>query len=71
MELSIDPEGGFYASGNVAITKGTYEGQLVIGESFVHPVKPFTIQNDDDIIILQFEVVREAHTGEPYKAIRT
>ena len=36
--------------------KGTFEGQLVTEESFVHPVDPFTIETDDDVFLeLQFE----------------
>ena len=56
MELKIDPDGGHYASRFTSIPKGTYEGQLVIGDSFMHPVKKFTIEKDDDIVVLQFEV---------------
>ena len=56
MNLSIDPDGGHYASQFTSIPKGTYEGQLVIGDSFMHPVKKFTIEKDDDIVVLQFEV---------------
>ena len=43
----------------MTIKKGTYEGQLVIGDSFVNPVKNFTIEKDDDTVILQFEVSRD------------
>lgn len=56
MELKIDPDGGHYASQFTSIPKGTYEGQLVIGDSFMHPVKKFTIEKDNDIVVLQFEV---------------
>ena len=43
----------------MTVKKGTYEGQLVIGDSFVNPVKNFTIEKDDDMVILQFEVSRD------------
>ena len=56
MDLKIDPDGGHYASEFTSIPKGTYEGQLVIGDSFMHPVKKFTIEKDNDIVVLQFEV---------------
>ena len=56
MDLRIDPDGGHYASQFTSIPNGTYEGQLVIGDSFMHPVKKFTIEKDSDIIVLQFEV---------------
>ena len=59
VELSLDPEGSYYASGHVTIKKGTYEGQLVIGDGFINPVKNFTVEKDDDTVILQFEVSRE------------
>lgn len=60
MDLKIDPDGGHYASAFTSIPKGTYEGQLVIGDSFMHPVKKFTIEKDNDIVVLQFEVQRSA-----------
>ena len=56
VDLKIDPDGGHYASQFTSIPKGTYEGQLVIGDSFMHPVKKFTIEKDSDIVVLQFEV---------------
>ena len=56
MDLKIDADGGHYASEFISIPKGTYEGKLVIGDSFMHPVKKFTIEKDDDIVVLQFEV---------------
>ncbi len=42
----------------MTIATGTYEGQLVIGDSFVHPVKEFTIEKkkNKETIVLQFEV---------------
>jgi len=52
--LSLDVTEGHYASKHVTIPKGTYEGQLVVGDSFVHPVKKFTIDSDG-IVVLQFE----------------
>jgi len=54
VDLLLDASGGHYASKHVTIPKGIYEGQLVVGDSFVHPVKKFTIDNDG-IVILQFE----------------
>lgn len=59
VELSLEDEGSYYASDHVTIPKGTYEGQLVIGESFIHPVKEFTIEKDPETVILQFEVTPE------------
>ena len=56
MTLNLDPDGGHYASQFVPIPQGTYEGQLVIGDSFMHPVKKFNIEKDNDIVVLQFEV---------------
>ena len=56
VELSLESDGSYYASGHVTIPRGTYEGQLVIGDSFVHPVKEFTIEKDKDSVILQFQV---------------
>ena len=58
MELNLDPEGGHYASDFVNINRGSYEGQLVIGDSFVHPIKEFTVSNHDDIIVLQFKITK-------------
>lgn len=54
--MNLDPEGGHYASAFVNIPKGTYEGQLVVGDSFIYPVKQFRVHKDDDIIVLQFNV---------------
>ena len=54
VDLSLDLLESHYASECVTIPKGTYEGQLVVGDSFVHPVKKFTIDKDG-IVILQFE----------------
>ena len=54
VDLSLDLTGGHYASEHVTIPKGTYEGQLAVGDSFVHPVQKFTIDSDG-IIVLQFE----------------
>ena len=56
MDLKIDPDGSHYASQFTSIPKGMYEGQLVIGDSFMHPVKKFTVEKDNDIVVLQFEV---------------
>ena len=61
MDLSLDVTEGHYASEDVTIPKGTYEGQLVVGDSFVHPVKKFTIGNNG-IVILNFES-SHAHEG--------
>ncbi len=58
MELNIDTEGGHYASDFININKGAYEGQLVIGDSFVHPIKEFTVSKNDDIIVLQFKITK-------------
>ncbi len=56
ISLKLDSDGGHYASSTVAIPNGTYKGQLVIGDSFIHPVKKFTVDNSNDIIALQFDV---------------
>ena len=64
MELSLDTEGGHYASDQVRISNGSYEGQLVIGDSFVHPVKKFTIEKDGDIVVLQFDISHEDQQGK-------
>ena len=56
VSLKLDSDGGHYASSTVAIPNGTYKGQLVIGDSFIHPVKKFTVDNSNDIIALQFDV---------------
>ena len=55
VELNPAPEGGHYASRFVNIARGSYEGQLVVGDSFIHPIKEFTVAKDDDIIVLQFQ----------------
>ncbi len=52
----MDPEGSHYASSHVTIPAGKYEGQLVVGDSFVHPVKEFTVEKAQHTIVLQFEV---------------
>ncbi len=52
----MDSDGRHYASASVAVPNGTYEGQLVIGDSFVYPVKKFTVTSSNDIIVLQFDV---------------
>ena len=54
--LELDTDGSHYASANVSIPNGTYEGQLVIGDSFIYPVKKFTVSKPNDIIVLQFDV---------------
>ena len=54
MDLLLDGSGGHYASEHVPIPRGVYEGQLVVGDSFVHPVQKFEIDNDG-IVVLQFE----------------
>ena len=54
MDLSLDLAGGHYASEHITIPKGMYEGQLAVGDSFVHPVQKFTIDKDG-IVILNFE----------------
>ena len=59
MELSLDPEGSYYSSEHVTIKKGTYEGQLVIGDGFINPVQDFTVEKYDNTVILQFAVSRE------------
>lgn len=59
VELTIDSEGGHYASKFVNIAKGSYEGQLVVGDNFMHPVKEFSVSKDDDIIVLHFKIDRE------------
>lgn len=51
----MDTEGGHYASKFVNIAKGSYEGQLVIGDSFIHPIKEFTVSEGSDIVVLQFK----------------
>ena len=56
VRLTLDSDGGHYESGRVTIPNGTYEGQLVIGDSFVYPVKKFTVSKTDDIVVLQFDV---------------
>jgi len=61
VDLSLDVTGGHYASKHVTIPKGTYEGQLVVGDSFVHPVEKFTIDKDG-IVVVQFEQ-SHAHEG--------
>ena len=60
----MDPEGGHYASEFVNIPKGSYEGQLVVGDSFIHPVKEFKVHKDDDIIVLQFVIERGMCVGD-------
>jgi hypothetical protein len=67
VDLKIDPDGGHYASEFISIPKGTYEGKLVIGESFTHPVKKFTIEKDDDIVVLQFALYQ---AGSGYYLIK-
>ena len=43
--------GRYYESTSIAAEMGTYGGQLVMGNSFVHPVKDFTIEKDDVIFL--------------------
>ena len=56
LNLISGSDGDHYASEFTSIPKGTYEGQLVIGDSFMHPVRKFTIEKDNDIVVLQFVV---------------
>jgi len=58
VDLLLDASGGHYASEHITILKGTYEGQLVVGDSFVLPVQKFTIDRDG-IVVLQFESSHE------------
>ena len=51
----LDSEGGHYESSYINVEKGKFEGQLVIGDSFVNPVKDFTIEKND-VIVLQLEL---------------
>ena len=48
-------EDRYYQSERISIPKGTYEGQLVIGDKYVHAVKEFTVSKDKEIIILQMD----------------
>ena len=59
MDLKLNPESR-YVSEFTSIPKGTYEGKLVIGDSFMHPVKKFTIEKDDDIVALEFDIYGSA-----------
>ena len=54
VDLLLDVGGGHYASKHVTIPRGVYEGQLVVGDSFVHPVQKFEVENDG-VVVLQFE----------------
>ncbi len=54
--LKRDPDSNHYASARVSLPNGTYEGQLVIGDSFIYPVKKFTVSSSDDIVVLVFDV---------------
>ena len=54
MDLLLDVGEGHYASEHVTIPRGVYEGQLVVGDSFVHPVQKIEIE-DDGVVLLQFE----------------
>ncbi len=56
VSLKLESDGGHYASSTVVIPNGAYEGQLVIGDSFIYPVKKFTVNNSNDLIVLQFNV---------------
>ncbi len=66
VSLKLDSDGGHYASSTVAIPNGTYEGQLVIGDSFIHPVKKFTVNNSNDLIVLQFDVEQGKESSGKY-----
>ena len=46
-----DSRGWYYESTYIDAEMGTYGGQLVIGNSIVHPVKDFTIEKDDVIFL--------------------
>ena len=65
VDLLFDSEGGHYESSYIKVEKGKFEGQLVIGDSFVNPVKDFTITKDD-VIVLQ--LVLPPCTAENCKA---
>ena len=67
MELKLDSEGGHYASDFVNIARGTYEGQLVVGDSFIHPVQDFSVTKDDDIIVLHFKISPGDELLDQYK----
>ena len=57
IDLTIDPEGGHYSSDRIPASSGTYEGQLVVGDSFINPVKKFTVRvESEQIVVLEFEV---------------
>ena len=57
VELTMDREGGYYTSDTVLVSSGTYEGQLVVVDSFINPVKNFTIGTEvDQIVLLEFKV---------------
>ncbi|CAI8049862.1 hypothetical protein GBAR_LOCUS27449 [Geodia barretti] len=57
IDLTIEPEGGHYCSEWVAVSSGTYEGQLVVGDSFINPVKAFSVgPAEEQIVVLEFEV---------------
>ena len=51
VDLTIDPENGNYYSEQVSIPSGRYEGQLVAGDSFIHPVKEFAVDNGSGGIV--------------------
>ena len=38
------------------MASGIYDGQLVVGDSFIHPVKTFTVDSGCDIVVLEFDI---------------
>ena len=56
VDLTIDPENGNYFSEQVSVPSGRYEGQLVVGDSFIHPVKEFAVDSESGgIVVLELK----------------
>ena len=50
-----------YWSEDVDVPIGEYDGQLVIGSSYLYPIKKFLIEQDGDIVPLEFDLSKLEH----------
>ena len=45
-----------YVSDEADVPVGEFDGQLVIGSSYIYPVKKFLVEQDGDIVTLEFDL---------------
>ena len=57
INLTLNRDGGHYYSVQLSIPSGSYDGQLVVGKSSIHPVKRFNVNTESGgKVVLEFDV---------------